>query len=335
MSPKEGSEVQVSGDPQDRIGPTGEGVEEEDQEEDGLVVGPVDTGAQEREAEDSPFAEEVAEVAQVRAEVPAPLLPQSPEIDKKVGGRLRRFAGAWESDRWAHSIVGHGLKWRWLARPRLSSMRPQRASPVLVDYVKQMLDKGVVVPFEGLGVQNHLFSRPKKGTDKLRVILNVKHLNTMIPCPSFKMVTPRDIRLHLPQEAWLTSVDPKDAYWHVPIAESYQKYLAFSLPMGGGPNSFAFRAMPFGLSIAPRIFTKLCAVLVRTLKERGVEVFAYLDDWLIIARTEKESRAVTARVTRLLTKVGFVINEEKSHLIPTQKIEWIGWIWDTRNLTLS
>ena len=139
----------------------------------------------------------------------------------------------------------------------------------------------------------------------------------------------------MPEGAWLTSIDLRDAYWHVPIEESFQKYLAFSLPMENGQNSYVFRAMPFGLNIAPRIFTKLCAVLVRMLKERGVEVFAYLDDWLVVTESESESRVATDKVTKLLKRVGFIINEQKSKLIPTQSIEWLGWNWRTTDLTIS
>ena len=148
-------------------------------------------------------------------EAEVPLLPQ--DNDVKVGGRLREFATAWSGDKWAKSIVTQGLRWRWATTPPLlKELVPQKASEVLTGYVLEMLEKGVVVPFFGKGVQNHLFSRPKKGTDKLRVILNLSHLNDLIPCPSFKMVTVQDVRACLPERAWLTSIDLKDAYWHVP-----------------------------------------------------------------------------------------------------------------------
>ena len=287
-------------------------------------------------AEASPFAAREEGSPPPEGEEATLPTPPTPSNDSRVGGRLRQFAGAWVEDRWARSITAHGLRWRWEGRPPpLKELKPQRASPVLVDYVKEMLDKGAIVPFNGRGVQNHLFTRPKKGTDKLRVILNLSHLNRQIPCPTFKMVSVQEVRLSIPQGAWLTCIDLRDAYWHVPIAKSFQKFLAFSLPMPDGQNSFAFQAMPFGLSIAPRIFTKLCAVLVRRLKERGVEVYAYLDDWLVVAESEKESRAATARVVRLLEAVGFILNRDKSHLTPTQSIEWLGWTWSTKDLQIS
>ena len=188
-----------------------------------------------------------------------------------------------------------------------------------------MLAKNVIAPFRGKGVQNHLFSVPKKGTDKRRVILDLSRLNLQIPCPSFKMVSVKEVRRCIPPNAWLTSIDLKDAYWHVPIAPQFRKFLAFALPEG----TFAFQAMPFGLNIAPRTFTKLTAVLVAQLREMGIQCFAYLDDWLVVAESLAEATHHTEQVVRVLTNAGFIINREKSSLVPSQSIEWLGWTWDT------
>ena len=79
----------------------------------------------------------------------------TPPLDNemKVGGRLREFATAWSGDKWAKSIVAQGLRWRWKGPPPLlKELVPQKASDVLVGYVAEMLDKGVVVPFFGKGV---------------------------------------------------------------------------------------------------------------------------------------------------------------------------------------
>ena len=186
-----------------------------------------------------------------------PLRLQDNEI--KVGGRLRKFTTAWSGDKWAKNIVSQGLRWEWKpSPPLLKELVPQQASEVLVGYVQEMLEKEVVVPFFGKGVQNYLLFRPKKGTDKLRDILNLSHLNDLIPCPSFKMVTVQDVRACLPPRSWLTSLDLRDAYWHVPIAPSYRKFLAFSLPMPNGQSDYAFKAMPFGLNIVKGYMYIIC-----------------------------------------------------------------------------
>ena len=87
--------------------------------------------------------------------------------------------------------------------------------------------------------------------------------------------------------------------------------------------------MPFGLNIAPRTFTKLSAVLLSQLREMGILCFVYLDDWLVAARSREESVVHTEVVLRVLTNAGFIINREKSTLVPTRSIEWLGWTWDT------
>ena len=88
-------------------------------------------------------------------------------------------------------------------------------------------------------------------TDNLRVILDLNVLNQYIQCPHFKMLTLQDVKLLLPEGFYTVSLDLKDGYWHVPIAPAKLPYLEFTY-LG---SDYWFRALPFGLNIAPRIFT--------------------------------------------------------------------------------
>lgn len=49
-----------------------------------------------------------------------------------------------------------------------------------------------------------------------------------------------------------------------------------------GP-SLQVTAMPFGLNIAPKVFTKLCSVRIKELHLKGIKIFANLDDWIVWA----------------------------------------------------
>ena len=53
------------------------------------------------------------------------------------------------------------------------------------------------------------------------------------------------------QGLWSTSIDLANAYYSVPKAPEFQKYLAFTL----GDRIFVFQVLPFGLSLAPWAFT--------------------------------------------------------------------------------
>ena len=88
------------------------------------------------------------------------------------------------------------------------------------------------------------------------------------------MTTVERVRQILPQGVWTISLDLKEAYYHVPIHPNFRKFLGFRL----GTQKYRFKALPFGLNIAPRVFTRLTNVVVARLREKGVWAVAYLDD---------------------------------------------------------
>ena len=75
------------------------------------------------------------------------------------------------------------------------------------------------------------------------------------------METPETIRTSLQQGEWVTSIDFKDAYFHIPIQEHSRKYLRFHVQ----GQTYQFRALRFGLSTAPLEFT----VIAKEVKLQG------------------------------------------------------------------
>jgi len=93
--------------------------------------------------------------------------------------------------------------------------------------------------------------------------------------------------------------------------------------------------VPFGLNIAPQIFIKLCTVIIKELCLRGIKIFAYLDDWLVWASFLFLCCEALDNMCLTIQKYRFKINAEKSSLVPTQKIQWLGIVWNTRAKSLS
>ena len=56
-----------------------------------------------------------------------------------------------------------------------------------------------------------------------------------------------DHQTTLQQGEWVTSIDFKDAYFHIPIQEQSRKYLRFHVQ----GRTYQFKALSFGLSSAP------------------------------------------------------------------------------------
>jgi hypothetical protein len=93
--------------------------------------------------------------------------------------------------------------------------------------------------------------------------------------------------------------------------------------------------MAFGLAPAPRIFTKLLKVVVAFLRKRGIRLVFYLDDFLIMNESEEGLCADLKTTLNILESLGFLINWEKSPVIPSKCIEYLGMIVDSDRLSFS
>ena len=82
----------------------------------------------------------------------------------------------------------------------------------------------------------------------------------------------------------MAKLDLKDTYLSVPITESHRKFLQFYWRN----QLLQFTCLPFGLSSAPYVFTKLLRPVLTFLRDKGVHCLMYLDDMLILGKTPKE-----------------------------------------------
>jgi hypothetical protein len=81
---------------------------------------------------------------------------------------------------------------------------------------------------------------------------------------------------------FMAKIDLKDAYTVVPIAEDSRQYLTFQ----NRDIIYRYRALPFGVSIAPYIFSKLMRYAVESLRAKGIRLVYYLDDICLLAKTK-------------------------------------------------
>ena len=124
---------------------------------------------------------------------------------------------------------------------------------------------------------------------------------------------------------WIASLDIKDVYFHVKIDQKFSKYLKFYWK----GTLYCFTCLCFGLSSAPRIFTKLCKPIVAILRGKGFLIIIYLDDILLIGKSFRDCQDALWETFSVLVKLGFVINLKKSTLVPTQILEFLGFILNT------
>ena len=142
---------------------------------------------------------------------------------------------------------------------------------------------------EAKGFISQLFLVSKKGGGK-RPIINLKGLNTFVEKEHFKMESSHMIKDILKPGDWMTKVDLKDAYFMIPLATSQKQLVQFQWQ----GETYQFNCLPFGLTSAPRVFTKILKVAMTILRSLGLRMITYIDDILIMAETENLAKEHTA-----------------------------------------
>ena len=266
-----------------------------------------------------------------RVTSPSPLSP--------VGARLLHFWRVWASrgrDSWTTQTLKLGYKIPFSSHPPLTthplvmSSYAQGSDKFLAldTLISQMIAKRATVvvpdPHSNPGFYSRMFLVPKS-TGGWRPIIDLSPLNKFIPQTHFKMETPRSIRDSLRKGDFLTSIDLKDAYFHIPIHRSSQPFLRFQWQQ----VVYQFRALCFGLSTAPHVFTRVFSTVSSLAHSAGIRLYRYLDDWLIAASTFQSTLEATRWVVDLCKELGLLINFEKSDLQPSRLVTYLGMQIDT------
>jgi hypothetical protein len=112
--------------------------------------------------------------------------------------------------------------------------------------------------------------------------------------------------------------------------------------MRGVKRYFEFNVLPFGLSSAPWLFTKVMKTLVTHWRASGILIALYLDDGIVVIPSTGNTELDYASATEIskhvridLLRDGFIYNIEKSKWDPTTEIEWLGMQWDSKGGTLK
>ena len=163
---------------------------------------------------------------------------------------------------------------------------------------------------------------------KNRLVLDLKHINPHLHTLKFKCEDVDTAVLLLNPGDFLFTFDIKSAYHHIEIFQDHQTYLGFQWGYTNGkPQYFVFRVLPFGLSTAPLVFTKILKPVLRHWRSSGKRVCMFLDDGLGGVRIQS-AILVSQAVKRDLIPFGFLLRDSKCFWDPMQIQTWLGHIFN-------
>ena len=199
-----------------------------------------------------------------------------------------------------------------------------RETELMNQEIQKLLDKGAIQQVSGgtaEGYYSRIFLVPKK-EGQYRPVINLRPLNNWIRYYHFKMEGIHVVKDLLLKRDYLTRIDLKDAYLTIPVHHHFHKFLRFRWQ----DQDFEFTCLPFGLTSAPRVFTKVMRIVIAYLRDRGIRCVIYLDDLLLMNRNREVLKEQTLTALDILEALGFLGNYPKSQLTPAQEVEYLGFL---------
>jgi len=132
--------------------------------------------------------------------------------------------------------------------------------------------------------------------ENYRLCIDYRKLNKITIKDNFPTPLIEDQLDRLRDKQYFTSLDLRNGFHHVKIAESSIKFTAFVTPFG----QFEYLRMLFGLTNAPRVFQRFIHNIFSDLIQQD-KILLYIDDILIATKDIDEHLEILKKVLNRAT----------------------------------
>ena len=262
-------------------------------------------------------------------------------MDKKLGGRLRFFKPFWKtfcSDRFVLSLLS-GIKVEFMNDKRpvqireLPELKMSDEECEFVDsQIVELLENECIEKLDGPlpnGWISNIFLVPKPN-GKFRMILNLKKFNKHVQYTRFHLNQVQRVLDMVHCHDFLGSLDVVSAFAHVWVNPRYRSFFQFKWR----DTYYCYTTMPQGFKDSPRYFVRLTNPVMAFLCRHMIDILIYIDDTFLRAASADQLRKNLEFTQSFLKKCGFMINLKKSCVIPSQRMEFLGFMIDTVEYTV-
>ena len=236
-------------------------------------------------------------------------------------------------------VLSNGYKLPFKTIPpsaRLKNNRSAFDNPEIVTReIEKLVEKGCVREVDHCPTVVNPLTVAFNKSNKPRLVLDCRHINVHLFKFKVRFEDQSIAGELFSKGCFLFSFDLKSAYHHIEISEPHRTFLGFSWLKNGLEIFYVFNVLPFGISVAGCIFTKVLRFVVKRWRSMGHKVVMFLDDGLGGSDTYSAAYTLAHFVKSDLENFGFLLAHDKCIWLPVQSIVWLGYLWDTLNGTIS
>ena len=255
---------------------------------------------------------------------------------------MRQRLNAWETitrDKVLLTAIQRGVRAPIQCIPQPNDKRTRtRDNTDLATTIGDYLEAGVISRLDPTQTAKTkywvpIFGRPKKDSDKVRMITDLRDLNQCHTIERHRPQTWHQVCKLLREERgqWALTLDLKGYFHHLGIHPKTRRWMRFK----HNGQGYQIEAMPFGWSMSPFWAHRMSKPIRALLNQWNVPHAWWVDDILILGRDKADVCTSATRLINLLTKLGVCINPSKSMSQPAQEFTYLGHHWNlvTNRLT--
>lgn len=263
-----------------------------------------------------------------------------PQATPNVVGRLKSRLAQWElmgASDFILDTLRTGYKLPLIDTPPPRDFKNNKSALRNRDFVDSAIDEllqsGRILKLDSPPKIVNPLSVSENGAKK-RLILDLRYVNLHLWKQRIKFEDFKTFNNFVKKGAYMFHFDFRSGYHHIDIFPEHWTFLGFSWTKNGITSYYCFIVLPFGLSTAPYIFTKVCRVLVKFWRSNGIKIVLFIDDGIGVENTFSQCKLVSTFVKNSIDLSGFLANEEKSNWGPIQVVTWLGLVIDTHRFVL-
>ncbi len=153
------------------------------------------------------------------------------------------------------------------------------------------------------------------------LITDCRHVNSYLKVPKFSQGGIKEVVENIQTGDKLITVDLKDGFFHIPVHRCDQKFLGIAWK----GQFFVWSRLPFGLSCSPYYFNKTLRPVVNFIREQGLRVVLWVDDFLQMMRPNLATDHKDF-LLQTLAELGWSVNFKKSQLCPKTFAVYVGFL---------